>query len=227
MTQNRHNRESRTPRHLRLSRECGNSISKGNLKSVEAGECCEGLWYTTLEGEYSIVKNDEKVLKLKTFNTANKLIPQTTDVTEWFIDNVQEWVLRKSSEFQERDSGSTLRSIVTLTMNINKYNPMQDTSYIELPASIQKKYACVNVQNFDDDRCFKWAVLSALHPAERSNKNSGRLSNYQQHENQLNFEGIAFPVIPKDVPKFEHQNDISINVYILQKKKECFIVAPI
>ena len=31
---------------------------------------------------------------------------------------------------------------------------------------------------------------------------------------------------PKDVPKFEHQNDISINVYILQKK-ERFIVAPI
>ena len=33
--------------------------------------------------------------------------------------------------------------------------------------------------------------------------------------------------MPKDVPKFEHQNDISVNVYILQKKKERFIVAPI
>ena len=33
--------------------------------------------------------------------------------------------------------------------------------------------------------------------------------------------------MPKYVPKFEHQNDISINVYILQKKKESFIVAPI
>ena len=33
--------------------------------------------------------------------------------------------------------------------------------------------------------------------------------------------------MPKDVPKFEHQNDISINVYILQKKRERFIVTPI
>ena len=101
---------------------------------------------------------------------------------------------------------------------------MRGSSYIELPASIQEKHAWVNVQNFDDDQCFKWAVLSTLHPAER---NPGRLSNYQQYENEPNFEGIAFPLMPKDVPKFEHQNNISINVYILQKNKERFIVAPI
>ena len=74
---------------------------------------------TTLEGEYSIVKNDEEVLELKTFNTAFKQILQTTDVTQWFIDNVKE--LRKTSAFQERDSGWTLRSIVSLTVKINKY----------------------------------------------------------------------------------------------------------
>ena len=179
---------------------------------------------TTLEGEYSIVKNDEEVSELKTFNTANKPILQATNVMQWFIDNVQELLLRKSSEFQERDSGWTLRNIVSLTVNINKYNPMRGSSYIELPVSIQKKHACVNVQNFDDDHCFKCAILSALHPAER---NPGRLSNYQQHENELNLAGIAFPVMPKDVPKFEHQNDISLNVYILQKQKERFIVASI
>ena len=179
---------------------------------------------TTLEGEYRIVKNDEEVLELKTFNAANEPILRATDVTQWFIDNVQEPLLRKSSEFQEKDSGWTLRSIISLTVNINKYNPMRGSSYIKLPASIQKKHARVIVQNFDDDHCFKWAVFSALHPAER---NPGGLSNYQQHENELSFAEIAFPVMPKDVPKFEHQNDISINVYILQNKEERFIVAPI
>ena len=53
---------------------------------------------TTLEGEYNIVKNDEEFLELKTFNTANKPILQTIDVTQWFIDNVQEPLLRKSSD---------------------------------------------------------------------------------------------------------------------------------
>ena len=78
---------------------------------------------TTLEGEYSIVKNDEEVLELKTFNTANKPILRTTDVTQWFIDNVQEPLLRKSSEFQGTDSGWTYHRTVSLTMNINKYEP--------------------------------------------------------------------------------------------------------
>ena len=96
-----------------------------------------------------------------------------SDVTQWLIVNVQEPLLRKSSEFQERDSGWTLRSIVSLTVNTNKYNPMPGSSYIELPASIQKKHACVNVQNFNDYQCFKWAVHAALHPAERRNKNPG------------------------------------------------------
>ena len=51
---------------------------------------------TTLEGEYSIVKNDKELLELETLNTANKPILQTTDVTQWFIDNVQEPLQSKS-----------------------------------------------------------------------------------------------------------------------------------
>ena len=140
------------------------------------------------------MKNDEEVLKLKTFNTTNKPVLQTTDVTRWFIDNKQEPPLRKSSEFPERNSGWTLRTIVSLTANIKKYNPMRGSSYIELPASIQKKHACVNVQNFNNDQCFKWTVLSALYPAET---NLGRLSSSQQYENELNFEEIAFPSLLK------------------------------
>ena len=74
------------------------------------------------------MKNDEEVLELEIFNTANKPILQTIDETQWFIDNVQELLLRKSSEFQERDSGWTLRSIFSLTVNINKHDPMRGSS---------------------------------------------------------------------------------------------------
>ena len=67
-------------------------------------------------------------------------------------------------------------------------------------------------------------MLSALHLAEI---NPSRLSNYQQYKNELNFDGIAFSVMPENVPKFEHQSDICVNVCILQKNKVRFIVAPI
>ena len=88
MTQDRNNRESRTPRHSRLSRACGNF--KEFLREIQNVLKQENAVKvnTTLEGEYSIVKDDEEVLELKTFNTANKPILQTTDVTPWFIDNM-------------------------------------------------------------------------------------------------------------------------------------------
>ena len=40
---------------------------------------------TTLEGEYSVVKNKEDILELKTFHTLNEPILQTTNVTRWFV----------------------------------------------------------------------------------------------------------------------------------------------
>ena len=40
-----------------------------------------------------------------------------------------------------------------------------------------------------------------------------RVEKYMPYENELNMEGIAYPVAVKDVPKFEKQNDISVNVF--------------
>ena len=113
-------------------------------------------------------------------------------------------------EFQKRDSGWTLQEILNLSVNINRYNPMRGSSYISLPLQIQAKHACVNVQNFDD-ACFKWAILSAMHPVDH---NAVRVSSYKAYENKLNFKGIECPVRPKQIPKFEKHNYISVNVYI-------------
>ena len=80
---------------------------------------------------------------------------------------------------------------------------------MSLPERIKKLHTCVYVKT-KDSQSYKWAVLSALHP---SIKNPNRISHYTRYENELNFDGIDFPVIPKDIPQFEIVNDISINVY--------------
>ncbi|XP_051168412.1 uncharacterized protein LOC127286142 [Leptopilina boulardi] len=75
-----------------------------------------------------------------------------------------------------------------------------------------------------DNECFKWAVLSALH----SNvSHPERVSSYNKFKDELNFEGIEFPVALKNVPKFEKLNDISINVYGLSKFYGDFSVHPL
>ena len=83
----------------------------------------------------------------------------------------------------------------------------------------------------EDEKCFLWSVLAALHPVNRKD-HPHRVQHYKCYENQLNVSGIKFPMKVKDISKFERQNPtISINlfgyeekelfpVYITERKKE-------
>jgi len=96
------------------------------------------------------------------------------------------------------------------------------SAYIELPLPIEQRKACVNVEIRGDD-CFKWAVLSALSPAA---KNPHRITHYRPYEDRINTQGVVFPLMPRDVPKFEKLNpDISVNVYVLEKRENIFCAA--
>ena len=95
-----------------------------------------------------------------------------------------------------------------------KYNPLRASSFIPLPSDIYSRKAIVNVKNFDLE-CFKWSIISALHPVKN---NSDRIANYKPYSNELNFNGISFPMELKNIAKFERQNEhISINVFGLEK----------
>ena len=178
---------------------------------------------TVLAAEYVIVKDGEETIEIKYFNTNTAPIYSTTDLNEWFVMNVQNPIDTDMEEFQERESGWSLKSILNLVVNIYKFNSMRGSSYIDLPPFIKNKKACINVEN-KDDKCFKWAILSALYPARMS---TNRVTNYVPYKNDLNFKGIEFPVDPRKVSKFGKQNDISVNVYYLKKKqREAFDVLP-
>ena len=76
--------------------------------------------------------------------------------------------------------------------------------YIFLSADLSAKKEVVNPQNKDNE-CFRWAILSALHPVE---KDPQRISKYQQYYDTFNFKDIEFPVQTDEIvlQRFEHQN---------------------
>jgi hypothetical protein len=57
-------------------------------------------------------------------------------------------------------------------------------------------------------------LFAALHPG---NHNSDRVSEYQTYATKLNFDGISFPMRMADIPKFEKQNQIYVNVFGYEK----------
>ena len=115
---------------------------------------------TVLTAKFVITKNDEEIIESKHFNAEAEPIYPTTNVREWFITYVQEPIQTEIEEFEQQGSRWPLHSIIDLTVNINKLNPMRGSSYMDLLAKIRNKKACINVQN-DDNMGF--SGLSCLH----------------------------------------------------------------
>jgi len=70
----------------------------------------------------------------------------------------------------------------------------------------------VNVPSMDN-ACFAWSVVATLHSA-RSN------SSYLHYTTVLNLTDIMFPMTLNQIRKLENLNNISINVYLIEKQKE-------
>ncbi|XP_072401744.1 uncharacterized protein [Diabrotica undecimpunctata] len=176
----------------------------------------------TFGGDFEIASGEKIHKDTKYFTTSNSPIYRDTNLDEWFEKKVVEPINRDLEEFQERDSGWALTAVVNLGVNINKFTPQLGSSYIELPPQIKRKEACINVKN-DDEACFAWSVISAVNPVD---KNPQRVSKYPHYSQVLKLKGIQWPMTMRQIPNFEKQNDISINVYVLKKEKRDFKTLP-
>ena len=172
----------------------------------------------------SIMKNGELIEETKFFNRRNEMIFPAIDIPEWFNENVIDRLLIKVEDFQERDSGWTMREILNLVVNMNQYEPIHGgfSIFVELLADIQHKKAVVNIEN--EDEFFLWAVTAALNPAKH---HVNRPKSYPHYSSVLKYEGINFPIALKDVSKFEKLNNLSINVYSIEKSKENCEIVPL
>jgi len=72
--------------------------------------------------------------------------------------------------FNKRGSGYVLEHIRRLVMSVVLYRPMAGSSYIPTPKWLIVKRCAVNIENFDDNQCFKWSILACLHEAKINKK---------------------------------------------------------
>ena len=56
--------------------------------------------------------------------------------------------------------------IVEMTYHCHKVDMNRGGSYVDLPDWIKNKKCCINPKNEEDDECFRWAVITALHYEE-------------------------------------------------------------
>ena len=80
-------------------------------------------------------------------------------------------------------SGWIFQSIENLLLKVDRFNPLKGEGYIDLPVVIKAKKAVINVQN-KDNKCFEYAILSALHHSEIKEKHE-RPSKYKAQLGKL------------------------------------------
>ena len=125
-------------------------------------------------------------------------------------------MLNELDNLIQKGSGWKLIEIAKIDLHTVNYEPFGGSSYIPLPADIQKKKAVINVQN-EDQKCFRYSVEAALLNIQ---DNPHRVSNYNKSEFDPMFEHLEYPVKIEDINIFEKTNsDYAINVFTLVQKQ--------
>lgn len=150
----------------------------------------------------SVQNNDFSIILNNKFNNSfDSAIEKLKKEMEEFLRNGSDWVFDSFSKF---------------IIRVVKYNAFHGSSYIELPSWINNKKCCVNIKN-DDNKCFMYSVLCGMHYDEIKD-NHQRTTKYKQYENELKFDDIEFPVKIDDINKFEEQNNIPINIFMINEE---------
>ena len=108
-------------------------------------------------------------------------------------------------------SGWNVESIESQYINISTYRPLSGSFYMDLPVELKSpRKGLINIKN-KDQKCFLWCHVRHINPSkehpERIKKTDKKIAE------ELNYDGIEFPVQEKDFNKIEVKNNICINVF--------------
>jgi hypothetical protein len=137
------------------------------------------------------------------FKTCNMPILPVTNINDTFNFGLMR-IAERVDDYQNYGSGWDFYYLEKIFIEVTQFQPPTGAGHILLPKDLAMKKGVVNPAN-DDDKCFQWAILAALHPAK---DHVDRISNYKRYEAELNFENISFLVQADEIilRRFERQN---------------------
>ena len=146
------------------------------------------------------------------FNSSTKtIISQKYKLNKSFQE-----ILYRVDVWINRASGWIIERIESQYINISTYRPLVGSSYIDLPIELKHpRKGLINIKN-NDQKCFLWCHARHINPA---NDHPGRITRVDKDiANNLNYDGVEFPVQEKNFKKVELQNNICVNVFSYENK---------
>ncbi|GET56481.1 uncharacterized protein LOC114537920 [Rhizophagus irregularis DAOM 181602=DAOM 197198] len=96
------------------------------------------------------------------FKTRNMPILPSTDINGTFNFALAR-IMQKVEDYVNYGSGWEFYRVEKIFIEISQFQPPTGAGHIPLPKDLATKKGVVNPAN-DDDKCFQWAILAALHP---------------------------------------------------------------
>ena len=144
------------------------------------------------------------------FNGKAKIVAKVDDLEPELNMSRQE-ILNMIDKWVSEGWGWVIDRIDNHYINATLYKPLNGSSYIELPTELRNpKKGLINIKNKAAE-CFRWCHIRHLNSQE---KDPQRIKKEDKKMiNEMNYEGIEFPVSRKHYNKVEKQNSIRINVF--------------
>ncbi|CAG8458687.1 9700_t:CDS:2 [Acaulospora morrowiae] len=120
-----------------------------------------------------------------------------------------------------QESGWSFVQTEEVFLEISAFRPLRGSNYLPLSEALDKpQLGLINLQNNDDNECFKWCI-SAYHTREevlKANRKPPHLNEIRrlrQNANIANFNNINFLATLYDIDKFEENNsNYAINIFM-------------
>ena len=116
---------------------------------------------------------------------------------------------------QEKGSGFVFKVFDHILVTLARFTPVRAGHYIPSPRYISRRKATLNIKT-QDDKCILDCLVASQHPVASSPQLQ---SHYRPYRDEINVEGIKFPIDKRGIDKLEGLNpQFSINVYAYEDK---------
>ena len=123
--------------------------------------------------------------------------------TKTVINSDRKWINERSAWIIE--------SIEAKCVNISVYSPLIGSTFIKLPDGLKNSMkGLINIKN-NGNKCFLWCHIRRVNLVKRHPERITKVD--KKLINDLDYEGIKFPVSKKDYCRIERQNNICIVVF--------------
>ena len=170
----------------------------------------------TLQVTFTKFSSDEIATKTAYFNSKAQTIINHTEI-HGALQMSKQTILNKIAQWISEGSGWTIQSVDNHYLNIVKYEPMNGSSYIQLPTELRNSAkGLINIKN-EDNECFRWCHIRHLNPQDKTPQRIKKSD--KEYVDKLDYSGIGFPVTIKQFNKIEKNNNININVFGYEDKQ--------